>query len=62
MTKASAKGVRSDKSGASVAGRTVLGTTKDGVRILKPNGKATHFTQTELRRAVGFAMAAKQAG
>jgi hypothetical protein len=30
----------------------VLGVTKDGVRILKPKGRATHFTQKELRDAV----------
>jgi hypothetical protein len=39
----------------------VLGVTKDGVRILKPKGKATHFTQKEVRNAVVAVRAAKRA-
>jgi hypothetical protein len=39
----------------------VLGTTKDGVRILKPKGKATHFTQKELHGAIASVQAAKKA-
>ncbi len=39
----------------------VLGITKDGVRILKPRGKATHFTQRELRSAIASARAVKRA-
>jgi hypothetical protein len=35
----------------------VLGVTKDGVRILKPKGPATHFTQKEVREAVAMARA-----
>src|SRR5438045_2818228 len=49
MTKAPAKTVRDSKSGKSVAGK-VLGTTRDGVRILKPRGNATHFTQKNCAR------------
>ncbi|MBA3810619.1 MAG: type II toxin-antitoxin system Phd/YefM family antitoxin [Caulobacteraceae bacterium] len=30
----------------------ILGTTKDGVRSIKPKGRATHFTQRELRAAI----------
>jgi hypothetical protein len=45
----------------SVAGPKVLGVTKDGVRILKPKGKAAHFTQKELRDAVAAARASKRA-
>jgi hypothetical protein len=33
-------------------GRFVLAQTKDGVRILKPKGRATHFTTRELRDAI----------
>ena len=61
MTKAPAKTVRDSKSGKSVAGK-VLGTTRDGVRILKPRGNATHFTQKELREAVNRVRAGKQGG
>lgn len=39
----------------------VLGVTKDGVRILKPKGKPTHFTQKELRSAIASVRAAKRA-
>lgn len=30
----------------------ILGTTKDGVRIIKSKGRATHFTQRELPAAI----------
>lgn len=30
----------------------VLGVTRDGVRILEPNGPATHFTALEIRDAI----------
>jgi len=43
------------------AGPKVVGVTKDGVRILKPKGKATHFTPKELRDAVATARASKRA-
>jgi hypothetical protein len=34
------------------SGYVVLGTTSDGVRILKPAVRATHFTPAQLKRAV----------
>jgi hypothetical protein len=37
----------------------VLGTTFDGVKILKPKYKATHFTTGELRRAIANARATR---
>lgn len=40
---------------------SVLGVTRDGVRILN-QGKATHFTQKELRDAVRSVRASKRAG
>jgi hypothetical protein len=46
---------RGGESSKLVAGCTVLGTTKDGVRILKPKGGATHFSQKELLGAVASA-------
>jgi hypothetical protein len=61
MAKAPYKAGRSVRSGQFVAGKPVLGTTKDGVRILKPNGRPTHFTQKELRDAVA-SVVAKRAG
>lgn len=42
-----------------VAGREVLGTTEDGLRILKPASPATHFTERELRAAIRTVRAAK---
>lgn len=62
MAKASTKLMRSGKTGMFVAGKAVLGTTKDGVHILKPNGRATHFTQKEVRDAVASVIASKRAG
>lgn len=61
MAKVSGKTARNGKTGKFVGGAKVLGTTKDGVRILKPKGKATHFTQKEIRDAIASARAAKQA-
>ena len=52
---------RSKKTGKSAGGPKALGVTKDGVRILKPRGKATDFTQKELHDAVASARAAKRA-
>jgi hypothetical protein len=46
--------VREKKAGSA----KVLGVTKDGVRILKPKGRATHFTQKELLDAVRAAKGA----
>jgi hypothetical protein len=43
------------------AGAKVFGVTKDGVRILTPKGKATHFTWEELRDTVAAVRAAKRA-
>jgi hypothetical protein len=48
------------KSSKRVPGSKVLGTTKDGVRILKPRGRATHFTQKELLGAVASARLANK--
>lgn len=61
MAKASIKVARSGKTGKFVGDAAVLGTTRDGVHILK-QGKATHFTQKELRNAVASVMASKRAG
>ncbi len=62
MSKTS-KTANKSKAGKSVAGR-VLGTTKDGVRILSANSSgATHFTRKELRDAMATVVrAAKTAG
>jgi hypothetical protein len=62
MSKDLAKTAPGGKSAKPVARAKVLGTTSDGVHILKPRGKATHFTQKELRDAVATVRAAKQAG
>jgi hypothetical protein len=50
---------RSTSKAASSKGSKVLGTTFDGVQILKPKGKATHFTTGELRRAIANARATR---
>jgi hypothetical protein len=53
---------RDAKAGRIVGGYKVLGTTKDGVRILKPKGHATHFTDKELRKAIATVRSAQKAG
>jgi hypothetical protein len=40
----------------------VLGVTSDGVRILKPKGRATHFTVPELEAAISRVRAKRAAG
>jgi cytochrome c5 len=40
-------------------GAKVLGTTFDGVRVLRPKGKATHFTAKELQAAIASVRAAR---
>jgi hypothetical protein len=47
---------------ASRKGSKVLGTTFDGVQILKPKGKATHFTVPELEAAISRVRAARSSG
>jgi len=37
----------------------ILGTTSDGVRILKPKAPATHFTATEVEAAISKVRAAR---
>ncbi len=61
MANVSKKTALGGKSVDKVGGAKVLGTTKDGVRILKPKWKATHFTEKELDRAIAGARAAKRA-
>ncbi len=58
MTDAFSK-VTADAKAGKLAGSRVLGTTKDGVRILKPRGRATHFTSKELRTIVARVIGAK---
>lgn len=63
MKKASSSKVsRSAATGKFVSGYKVLGVTRDGVEILKPKGRATHFTDKELRDAISRARDAKKAG
>jgi hypothetical protein len=63
MTKDNSSGTgRDTKTGRVVGGYKVLGTTKDGVRILKPKGHATHFTDKELRKAIATVRSAQKAG
>ena len=60
MTKSTSKTARVAKTAKSARDK-ILGITKDGVRILKPRGRATHFTQKEVREAVARARAGKPA-
>jgi hypothetical protein len=77
MTKSSKphalKATRSVKKARKVAARNtskavspksskVLGTTFDGVQILKPKRKATHFTVPELEAAISRVRAARSSG
>lgn len=43
---------RNTKTGRTVGGYKVLGTTRDGVRILKPKGKPDSFSVVRLRKAI----------
>ncbi len=61
MAKATTKTGRDGKSGKFVGTTRVLGTTKDGVNILKPRGRSTHFTQKELRDTILSVRSAKLA-
>lgn len=54
--------VKPGRAGKFVGGQRVLGTTRDGVHILKPKGPATHFTAKEIREAVASVVAARRAG
>ncbi len=38
-----------------------VGTTTDGVRVLKPKTKSTHFTQAQIRAGIGLLQAAEKA-
>ena len=64
--KAPAVRKKAAKKAAKVAVRTtqqeILGVTFDGVRILKPRGHATHFSDSELRDAIGTVMATRNRG
>lgn len=48
--------------GRALTNAKVLGVTKDGVRILKPKSKATHFSAEEIRDAIATVRAAKRVG
>ncbi len=61
MAKVSKKTALGRKFVNKARGAKVLVTTKDGVRILKPKGKATHFTEKELDDAIAAARSAKRA-
>jgi hypothetical protein len=56
------KVARDAKTGQFVGGYKVLGTTKDGVKILKPKGHPTHFTEKELRDAIIVVRSGQKAG
>lgn len=61
MTKGSTKVVPGGKPNETIAGYKVLGTTKDGVRILKPKGRtSTRFSERDIRDAIMSVRAAKQ--
>jgi hypothetical protein len=60
--KASKGGASKTSKAASRKGSKVLGTTFDGVQILKPKGKATHFTVRELEAAISRVRAARSSG
>ena len=60
MAKTSKPPSRGPKSGKHASAK-VLGVTKDGVRILQPKGKATHFTPKEIRDAIIAVRSAKTA-
>jgi hypothetical protein len=62
MAKTQTKVSLKDKPAEIVGGYKVLATTKDGVRLLKPKGKASsRFSEQEIRNAVMSVRAAKSA-
>ncbi len=62
MTKSISNLEKPVKSSKPAVAEKVLGTTKDGVRILVPRGKPTHFTRKEVRDIVASVIAARKAG
>jgi len=61
MTKAArSKARRNVKAARRIDGYVVLGKTKEGLDILKPRFKATHFTTKELRAAIAKVLAAQE--
>jgi hypothetical protein len=60
--KASKVGASKTSKPASRKSPEVLGTTFDGVKILKPKYKATHFTVQELEAAISRVRAARSSG
>jgi hypothetical protein len=60
--KASKAGAGKTSKAASRKDPKVLGTTFDGVKILKPKHKATHFTTRELEAAISRVRAARSSG
>lgn len=60
--KPSKVGASKTSKAASRKGPKVLGTTFDGVKILKPKGKATHFTVRELEAAISRVRASRSSG
>ena len=60
--KTASKSARDARTGRFIGSYEVLGTTKDGVKILKPKGRATHFTEKELREAIATVRSTPEAG
>ena len=60
--KTASKSARDVRTGRFIGSYEVLGTTKDGVKILKPKGRATHFTEKELREAIATVRSTQKAG
>jgi hypothetical protein len=60
--KASKVATRDTSKATSRKGSKVLGTTFDGVQILKPKRRATHFTVPELEAAISRVRAARSSG
>jgi hypothetical protein len=60
--KASKAAARKTSKAPSRKGSKVLGTTFDGVQILKPKRKATHFTTGELEAAISRVRALRSSG
>jgi|SRR5580704_2889152 hypothetical protein len=61
MAKSSQTAAPNSKGQKPAKGQKVIGATEDGVRILKPKGRATHFTASELEAAIANARATRSA-
>jgi len=62
MGKSASKKLYRDTTSGQFLGRGIAGMTADGVVIRKSPGRATHFTQREVEKAVAAVLTARSQG